>query len=442
MISTATGIVVTIAASDSDLGTDAIRELFNQPEVMFIISGVLFILGFTPLPIVPFDLLAIIFLYLGFLLRREVTRAVDESQVAEEEEGMMDEEEKIKSPENIMPLLEIDPIELEFGYGVIPLADPNQGGDLFDRLVMIRRQIALELGIVVPMIRLRDNIQLESNEYIIKINGNLVASGSIMFDHFLAMNPGTVEGEIDGIDTVEPAFGLPAKWVSSDDRENAEILGYTVVDPSSMMSTHLTEVIKRFSYELLGRQETKNLVDNVSESNPTVISELIPNLMSVGDVQKVLKNLLRERVSIRNLVRILETLADYGNQSSDVNVLTEYVRQGLSRQISEEYFPSKQGKIITFNQELENQLMESIEQNTGNSYLALDPSTSQRLINAIATELRSLVSIGEEPILLTAPIVRFYIKQLTEQSLPDLIVLSYNEIENDINLESAGMVEI
>lgn len=441
MISTATGIVVTRAASDSDLGTDAIRELFNQPVVMFIISGVLFILGFTPLPIVPFDLLAIIFLYLGFLLRSEVVKAVDESRIAEEEE-LMDEEEKIKSPENIMPLLEIDPIELEFGYGVIPLADPNQGGDLFDRLVMIRRQIALELGIVVPMIRLRDNIQLESNEYIIKINGNLVASGSIMFDHFLAMNPGTVEGEIDGIDTVEPAFGLPAKWVSSDDRENAEILGYTVVDPSSMMSTHLTEVIKRYSYELLGRQETKNLIDNVSESNPTVVSELIPNIMSVGDIQKVLKNLLRERVSIRNLVRILETLADFGNQTSDVNVLTEYVRQGLSRQLSEEYFPSKIGKIITFKQELENQLMESIEQSAGNSFLSLDPSTSQRLINSIATELQNLVSIGEEPILVTAPIIRFYIKQLTEQSLPDLIVLSYNEIENDINLESAGMVKI
>jgi flagellar biosynthesis protein FlhA len=441
MISTATGIVVTRAASDSDLGTDAIRELFNQPVVMFIIAGVLFILSFTPLPMIPFNFLSIIFLYLGFLLRREVSKAVDESQTAEEEE-MVAEEDKIKSPENIMPLLEIDPIELEFGYGVIPLADPNQGGDLFDRLVMIRRQIALELGIVVPMIRLRDNIQLESNEYIIKINGNLVASGSIMFDHFLAMNPGTVEGEIDGIDTVEPAFGLPAKWVSSDDRENAEILGYTVVDPSSMMSTHLTEVIKRYSYELLGRQETKNLIDNVSESNPTVVSELIPNIMSIGDVQKVLKNLLRERVSVRNLVRILETLADYGNQTSDVNVLTEYVRQGLSRQISEEYFPSKQGKIITFNQALENQLMESIEQSAGSSYLALDPSTSQRLINGIATELQNLVSTGEEPILLTAPIVRFYIKQLTEQSLPDLIVLSYNEIENDINLESAGMVEI
>ncbi len=442
MISTATGIVVTRAASDSDLGTDVIKQLFNQPMVMFIVSGVLFLLGLTPLPTLPFVILSVGFLYLGYLFRSEIRKAVEESEGAVEEDYQKDESDKIKSPENILPLLEIDPIELEFGYGVIPLADPNQGGDLFDRLVMIRRQIALELGIVVPMIRLRDNIQLESNEYIIKINGNLVANGSIMFDHFLAMNPGTVEGEIEGIDTVEPAFGLPAKWVSSDNRENAEILGYTVVDPSSMISTHLTEIIKKYSFELLGRQETKSLIDNVSEMNPTVVGELIPNILGIGDIQKVLKNLLRERISIRNLVKILETLADYGNQTADVNVLTEYVRQGLSRQISEIYFPNKAGKIITFKQEMENMLMESIEQTSGMGYLSIDPMTSQKIINSIASELRSLVSIGEEPILVTAPIVRFYIKQLTEQSLPDLIVLSYNEIENDINLESVGMVEI
>ncbi|MEA1976253.1 MAG: flagellar biosynthesis protein FlhA [Bacillota bacterium] len=442
MISTATGIVVTRAASESDLGTDAIKQLFNQPMVMFIIAGVLMVLGSTPLPTFPFFILAIIFVYLGYILRSEVKKAVLETEGAIEEDYARDEEEMIKSPENILPLLEIDPIELEFGYGVIPLADPKQGGDLFDRLVMIRRQIALELGIVVPMIRLRDNIQLESNEYIIKINGNLVANGSIMFDHFLAMNPGTVEGEIEGTNTVEPAFGLPAKWVSSDNRENAEILGYTVVDPSSMISTHLTEIIKRHSYELLGRQETKRLIDNVSETNPTVVNELIPNILGVGDIQKVLKNLLRERISVRNLVVILETLADYGNQTSDVNVLTEYVRQGLSRQISELYFPNKIGKIITFKQELENQLMESIEQTSGTGFLSIDPSISQNLINGIATELRALVSVGEEPILITAPIVRFYIKQLTEQSLPDLIVLSYNEIENNVKLESVGMVEL
>lgn len=441
MISTATGIVVTRAASDSDLGNDVIKQLFSQPIVMFMISGVLFILGFTPLPTIPFMLLSAIFIYLGYLLRSEVFKAIEEENLEFEEETES-EEDKIKSPENILPLLEIDPIELEFGYGVIPLADPNQGGDLFDRLVMIRRQIALELGIVVPMIRLRDNIQLESNQYIIKINGNLVAEGSIMFDHFLAMNPGTVEGEIEGIDTVEPAFGLPAKWITSDDRENAEILGYTVVDPSSMISTHLTEVIKNYSYELLGRQETKNLIDNISESNPTVVNELIPNILSVGDIQKVLKNLLREKISIRNLVLILETLADYGNQTNDQNILTEYVRQGLSRQISELYFPSKVGKVITFDQELENSLMESIDQSNGNSFLSIDPTTSQNIINQIAGELRNLVSVGEEPILITAPILRFYIKQITEQAISDLIVLSYNEIENDVKLESVGVVSI
>jgi flagellar biosynthesis protein FlhA len=442
MISTATGIVVTRAASDSDLGNDVIKQLFNQPVVMFIVAGVLIILGSTPLPTLPFILLAIGFLYLGYLLRNEINKAIVETEGTTEEEHLRDEEDMIKSPENILPLLEIDPIELEFGYGVIPLADPKQGGDLFDRLVMIRRQIALELGIVVPMIRLRDNIQLESNQYIIKINGNLVANGSIMFDHFLAMNPGTVEGEVEGIDTVEPAFGLPAKWVSSDSRENAEILGYTVVDPSSMISTHLTEIIKRFSYELLGRQETKKLIDNVSENNPTVVNELIPNILGIGDVQKVLKNLLRERISIRNLIIILETLADYGNQTSDVNVLTEYVRQSLSRQISELYFPNGIGKVVTLKQELENKLMESIEQTSGTGYLSIDPTTSQKIINSIADQLKNLVSVGEEPILITAPIVRFYIKQLTEQSLPDLIVLSYNEIENDVNIESVGMVEI
>lgn len=443
MISTATGVVVTRAASDSNLGNDAINQLFRQPHVMFLIAGVLAILGtLTPLPIIPFDLLAIIFVYLGFLLRTELQKAVEQEESMEQTDEEIEEKDEIKKPENIMPLLDIDPIELEFGYGVIPLADPEQGGDLFDRLVMIRRQIALELGIVVPMIRLRDNIQLESNEYNIKINGNLISGGSIMFDHFLAMNPGTVEGEIDGVDTTEPAFGLPAKWITEEQRENAEILGYTVVDPSSMISTHLTEVIKNNAYELLGRQETKELIDNVSEENPTVVEELIPNILRIGDVQKVLKNLLKEKVSVRNLVKILETLADFAVQTTDVNILTEYVRQGLKRQISDKYFPEKSGKVITLNQELENMLMESIEQEGNTSQLNLNPMISQKIINSIANELRNLVDIGEDPIVLTAPIVRFYLKQLTRQSIPDLILLSYNEIAEDVNIESVGMVMI
>ena len=275
MISTATGIVVTRAASESNLGNEVIEQLFAQPVIMFILSAVIGGLGLlTPLPSFPLVLLSLFFLYLGYTFRKELKSAL----VTEEEETTEDgEEEDIRKPENIIPLLQVDPIELEFGYGIIPLADPNQGGDLFDRLIMIRRQVALEMGVVVPMIRLRDNIQLESNQYVIKIKGTDVANGEIVFDHYMAMNPGNAEGEIDGIDTMEPAFGLPAKWISSSQREAAEILGYTVVDASSIISTHLTEVVKKYASELLTRQDVKTLIDNIKDKNSALIEELIPN---------------------------------------------------------------------------------------------------------------------------------------------------------------------
>lgn len=444
MISVGTGIVVTRAASDSNLGNDVLEQLFNQPKVMFILSGVLSGLGLlTPLPTAPLTILGIFFLYLGYLFRREVQKAVEtEAAEAGEVEGESTPAEDLRKPENIIPLLQVDPIELEFGYGIIPLADPNQGGDLFDRLIMIRRQIALELGVVVPMIRLRDNIQLESNEYIIKVKGSEVAHGQIMFDHYMAMNPGTAEGEVDGIETVEPAFGLPAVWITSDKRESAEILGYTVVDSSSIISTHLTEVIKRHTSELLTRQDVKNLIDNVKESHGTLVDELIPSMMSIGEVQKVLANLLDEGVSIRDLATILEILADYASVTRDVNILTEYVRQGLKRQISKLMFPAGQGRVVTIEQGLESHLMESIQQSDAGSYLSIDPVTSQSMMNSLAAQIQKLVSLGEQPVVVTAPIVRFYFKKITEQIIPDLIVLSYNEIEADIEIQSIGMVNI
>lgn len=444
MISVATGIVVTRAASDSNLGTDVLSQLFNQPKVMFILSGVLAGLGLmTPLPTVPLTTLGIFFLYLGYVFIKEVKDAIesDESS-ASEVDGESTPAEDLRKPENIIPLLQVDPIELEFGYGVIPLADPNQGGDLFDRLIMIRRQIALELGVVVPMIRLRDNIQLESNEYIIKVKGSEVANGQIMFDHYMAMNPGTAEGEIDGIETLEPAFGLPAVWITSDQRESAEILGYTVVDASSIISTHLTEVIKRHTSELLTRQDVKNLIDNVKESHGTLVDELTPSLMSVGEIQKVLANLLDEGISIRDLATILEILADYASITRDVNILTEYVRQGLKRQISKLMFPAGQGRVVTIEQSLEGQLMESIQQSDAGSFLSIDPVTSQNMMNSLASQIQKLVSLGEQPVVVTAPIVRYYFKKITEQIIPDLIVLSYNEIEADIEIQSIGMVNI
>lgn len=439
MISTATGIVVTRAASDSSLGKDVISQLFRQPRVLIIVGGFMLGLGLlTPLPDLPFVSLGILFIGLGIRMRSEVKNAIEvETETAEEADV-----EALRKPENIIPLLQVDPIELEFGYGIIPLADPNQGGDLFDRLIMIRRQIALEYGIVVPMIRLRDNIQLNSNAYIIKIKGSVVTQGNIMFDHFLAMNPGSVEGEVNGIDTIEPAFGLPAKWIVADEREKAEIFGYTVVDPSSIISTHLTEIIKRHSHELIGRQEVKQLIDNVKENNATLVDELIPVYMGIGDVQKVLSNLLKEGISIRDLVSILEALADYAPSTKDLNILTEYVRQKLSRMITSTYIQGKSAKVVTLDQDLENLLMDSVQQNGNSSYLSLDPVSSQSVLNNIAVQVQTLLQIGEQPIIITAPIVRFYLKRLTDQYIPDLIVLSYNEIEPDIDIQSVGVVSL
>lgn len=441
MISVATGIVVTRAASESNLGTDLAGQLFAQSKVLFIVGIVLIILGVAlPLPPVPFVLLGLIIIMAGFQGKRQTKISAMEADALETQED--DGQGDIRRPENIMPLLQVDPIELEFGYGIIPLADPNQGGDLFDRLVMIRRQIALELGIIVPMIRLRDNIQLDANQYLIKIKGNDIAMGNVVFDHYLAMSPGSVEGEIDGIDTIEPAFGLPAKWIKSDLREKAELLGYTVVDPSSVISTHLTEVVKRHSHELISREDVKQLIDNVKDDHPALIDELIPGLMGLGEIQKVLANLLKESISVRNLVTILETLADYSRSTRDVNVLTEYVRQKLSRQISKQYFPFGEAKVVTLDQGLETMLMESIEQNENGTFLSLDPMTTQSILSNLTEEIRKLLTMGEQAIVVTAPIVRFYFKRISEQTIPDLVVLSYNEIDSSVELQSAGMVMI
>jgi len=441
MISVGTGIVVTRAASDSNLGTDVINQLFAQSKVLFIVGTFVILLGaLTPLPNFPFLTIGAAILFAGYL--RMTTSIKEKEELVTEETSADTSKDDMRRPENIMPLLQVDPIELEFGYGIIPLADPNQGGDLFDRLVMIRRQIALELGLIVPIIRLRDNIQLDSNQYLIKIKGNDMAKGNIVFDHYLAMSPGSVEGEIEGIDTIEPAFGLPAKWIRSDLREKAELLGYTVVDPSSVISTHLTEVIKKYSFELLSREDVKQLIDNAKDTNPSLVDELIPGLMSIGDVQKVLANLLGEGVSIRNLVSILEALADHARSTRDVNILTEYARQKLSRQLSKSYFPFGQAKVVTLEQPLENMLMEAIDQNENGTFLAIDPMKTQGILASLATEVRKLMQMGELPIVVTAPIVRIYFKRMSAQAIPDLIVLSYNEIESDIDIQSAGMVSV
>lgn len=438
LISVATGIVVTRSASEGNLGGDVLKQLFRQPKVMFIIAGVLFALGVTPLPTIPFFLIAVFFIFQGLRIGKEKKKLEFDHSTDEIEEAV----EERRKPENVLPLLSIDPIELEFGYGIIPLADGNQGGDLFDRLVMIRRQIAMELGIIVPMIRLRDNIQLEPNQYIIKIKGIEISNGEIVFDHYLAMNPGMAEGELEGIDTIEPAFGLPAKWINEHEREKAEMYGYTVVDPPSIIATHLTEVIKRHSHELLGRQEVKQLIDNVKENQPALVDELIPGQLSLGETQKVLKNLLKEGVSVRNMVTILETLADYSNITRDTDMLTEYVRQALSRVITKQFIMNQPTKVITLDQTLEQRIIESIQQTERGNFISIDPDIVQRILSNLSYQIQKLTSLGEQPIIITAPVVRLYFKRLTEQLASDLVVLSYNEVDPAVEIESVGMVNI
>ena len=436
LISTATGITVTRAASEGNLGGDVIRQLFRQPTVMLILSGVLFLFSITPLPFFPFFILSLAFLFMGLTLRRELSQV----DLIEEPDLVREEMEEKRKPENVMPLLNVDPIELEFGYGILPLADASQGGDLFDRLVMIRRQCALEMGIIVPMIRLRDNIQLEPNQYIIKIRGIEIASGEIMFDHYMAMNPGTADGELEGIDTIEPAFGLPAKWINEQEREKAEMAGYTVVDPPSIIATHLTEIIKKYSHELMGRQDVKKLIDNVKEENSALVDELIPNQMSLGEVQKVLVNLLKEGISIRDMVTILETLADHSTITRDTDMLTEYTRQSLSRAITRQFITSQPFRVVVLDKSLEQTIMSSLKQTESGTYVNLDPDVMQRLLSSLSKQVQKLISIGEQPVVLTAPVVRIYFKRISEQISSDLIILSYNEIDPSVEIESVGVV--
>ena len=438
LISLSTGILVTKGSKDADFGTVLIRQLFGVPRALYLVGAIIAGLGIvTPLPTVVFLALGLIFVVTGRVIAGTIETAQIENEVDTEEAAA----EEIRQPENVNSLLQVDPIELEFGYGIIPLADVNQGGDLLDRVVMIRRQIALELGTVVPIIRLRDNIQLNPNQYVIKIKGIQVSEGEILFDHYMAMNPGYVEEEITGIPTFEPSFHLPAIWITEGQRERAESLGYTVVDPPSIIATHLTEIIRQHIAELLTRQDVQNLVNNLKETNPSLVDELIPKLLGLGEVQKVLQNLLKEGISIRDLLTIFETLADYAPSTRDTDILTEYVRQSLKRAISNKFFPPNETtSVVTLDPKIEQEIMASVKQTENGAYLTLDPERTKAIIKSVETEIAKLENLGKNPIIITSPIVRMYFKRLTEDYVKDLIVVSYNEVENNVELQSVGMV--
>ncbi len=437
-ISLATGILVTKGSKEADFGSVLVGQLFGIPKVLYLVGGVLAVLGIiTPLNPLIFVTMGAVFIICGRMIANTIETAQIEAQTDTEEESA----EEIRRPENVNSLLQVDPIELEFGYGIIPLADVNQGGDLLDRVVMIRRQIALELGTVVPIIRLRDNIQLNPNQYIIKIKGIQVSEGEILFDHYMAMNPGFVEEEISGIPTFEPSFHLPAIWITESQRERAESVGYTVVDPPSIIATHLTEIIRQYLADLLTRQDVQNLVNNVKESNPSLVEELVPKLLGLGDIQKVLQNLLKEGISVRDLVTIFETLADHAATTRDTDILTEYVRQSLKRAISNKYFPiNETTSVVTLDPKLEQEIMGSVKQTEQGAYLTLDPDKTKTIMASVEMEVGKLEKLGKNPIVITSPIVRMYFKRLTEDYYKDLVVVSYNEIDANVELQSVGMV--
>ena len=438
LTSLSTGILVTKGGKEAEFGPTILKQLFGVPKVMYLVGGTLAFLGVaTQLNTILFLGMGLLFVVGGRMIAGNLETAGIEKEVDMEETAA----EEIRQPENVNSLLQVDPIELEFGYGIIPLADVNQGGDLLDRVVMIRRQIALELGTVVPIIRLRDNIQLNPNQYIIKIKGIQVSEGEILFDHYMAMNPGYVEEEITGIPTFEPSFHLPAIWITEGQRERAESLGYTVVDPPSIIATHLTETIRQYISELLTRQDVQNLINNLKESNPSLVEELVPKLLGLGEIQKVLQNLLKEGISIRDLLTIMETLADYATTTRDTDILTEYVRQSLKRAISTKYFPPHEStSVVTLDPKIEQEIMGSVKQTETGAFMNLDPARAKAIIESVGNEMRKLENLGKSPIVITSPIVRIYFKRLTEEYYKDLVVVSYNEVESNVELQSVGMV--
>lgn len=441
LISIATGILVTRSGNDEDFGKQVVGQLTNFPKVLGIAAAILLFLSFIPgLPFPPFFILAVACAVCAYMLYRE-----EKAQMIIQEENMNMEltEQENKEPENVMNLISVEPMEIEIGYGLIPLADEASGGDLLQRIASVRRQCAIEMGIVVQPIRIRDNLQLKTNEYVVKIRGTVVAKGELMPSMLLSMDPSGEGEDMPGIKTIEPTFGLPAVWINKDQREDAEIKGFTVVDPTTVMVTHLTETIKSHSYELLGRQEVKTIIDSMKERYSAVVEELIPDLMTIGEVQKVLQNLLKEKVSIKDMVTILESLADNSRNSKDLELLTEYVRIALGRSICNPLIDENNRIVVaTFAPEVENVIANNIQKSMQGSFPAVDPDTTSRILDSIKNVLNTIYFPENQPAVLVSPKIRPAVRKLIEMVFPNITVLSLNEVPNEIEIKTEGVVSL
>lgn len=436
IISTAAGVIVSRAASDMSMGREFARQFTLQPKALTIGGGIIFVFGLMPgLPSFPFMALGLVVGFMGFLtIRQKKAVTVKEVDEAQREAAAVP-----PPPERVEALLPLDVLELEVGYGLIPLVDDEQNGELLERIRSIRRQFALEMGFIVPPMHVRDNLQLNPGEYAILIKGIEVARTELMLGHLLAMDPGDAKKKIDGIETKEPAFNLPALWIPEKKKEEAQYAGYTVVDMATVIATHITELIRTYADELLNRQDVQKLIDTVGQTNGKVVEELIPSLLNVGHIQKVLQNLLRERVSIRDLQTILETLADNAPMIKDTDLLTEFVRQRLARSIIRQY-ETQDGELplLTLGEDIEDLLSKSITENDRGAFLSLDPVAGQRILTAMNNSMGVFLQMSYQPIVLCSPMVRRHLRKLTERFLPNLVVLSHNELSPTGKLKILG----
>lgn len=447
LISVATGMIVTRAASKDTLNADVARQFFSQPRVLIIAGCIMIGLIAIGFPAVQVCAVAGILIGVGLLVMRNQKRALEGSQEPAQEELPVTEEVTSEASyyrdiDHVYGLLNVEQIEMEFGYSLIPLVDEASGGSFIDRVVMFRKQFAQEIGMVIPSVRLKDSGQLNPNQYTILFKGEQVAMGDVLMDHYLALAPSETAEAIEGIDTIEPAFGIPAKWISEDKKSKAELAGYTLIDPTSVIITHLSEVIRRHAHELLNRQEVNNILANLRKTNEALVNDIIPGIISLSELQKVLSNLLREGVPIRDIESILETLGDFGATLHDADMLTEYVRQALKRTISHRFAEAGQMKVITLDAQIENMIMGSVKKMDNGSYLALEPQIIQNIMTVTTDQVNKVKELVQNTIILTSPIVRVYFKKLVDQFYPNIVVLSFNEIDTDIQIQALGNISI
>ncbi len=443
LISVSTGMLVTRSASEDNMNNDFSRQFMSQPRVLLLAGVALLFLMFIGFPPLQLILLSAFLITMSVLLSRTEKKYAQEETVEEvPEEHITSEAEYYRNIDNLYELLNVEQIKIEFGYSLIPLVDENSGGNFLDRVVMFRKQYAMEMGIVIPPVQLKDSGQINPNQYSICIKGEEVTRGDILVDHYLALAPSEEEDTIDGIDTIEPAFGIKAKWISEDKKVKAELLGYTLIDPVSVIITHLSEVIKAHAYELINRAEINNMLENLKKTNEAIVNDTIPSAVTVGDLQKVICRLLQEQVPVRDLETILETLGDYGPKIKDTDMLTEYVRQSLKRTISHKFAEADQLKVISLDAKVENLIMGSVKKMDSGSYLALDQESIQNIVIASTNQIEKIRDLVPSPVILTSPIVRIYFKKLIDQFCPNVNVLSFNEIDSNIQIQALGTIEI